>query len=556
MLYASTHDVNFYNKNHHGTKYIKYERIRSIDICQLTSQEILDSSVCCIDIPTLYKKSLPRNNSLNDVRLGPVDNTILCGTCHNNYIDCNGHFGHIVLPIPLFNTLYISSLLKVLRCICSHCFQAIGSPRNSLEDTYNALKTKKHCVHCKHVQPKYCQQIFHITSPDFKQFTAQTALDILLQVPPNVWTQMGLKMHPKHFILTHLIVPPCAIRPCIQFSDSCRARAQDDLTLKLQEIVKQCQRLHKNDQLSEAQIYKLQVEVATYFNNEGNNQLHAPKKHSGLQEKCIIKRFKGKYGRIRGNLQGKRVDYSARTVITPGCHIDIDEVGVPAMIASKLTLSVKVTQLNHAWLMKLMRQNKIVSYVNHKQQKHLIKYCKTWPNVRLQLGWSVQRQLMDGDYVLLNRQPSLRKKSIMGHRVKIWPGKTIQLNLSCTSAYNADFDGDEMNIHCPQDIESQVEIRELMAVDKQIMNAQNNKPIVTIIQDTLLGCFIMTDDAIQISRDEWMNCVMCIKYPPKDISILPTTQIYTGKQLFSMVLPNVSINTPTFAIKNGEFTEI
>ena len=389
-----------------------------------------------------------------------------------------------------------------------------------------------------------------------ENFSIEMVVRILTLTEPKIFRQMGLNMSPIAGIITKLIVPPCSIRPCVQFSDSSRTRKQDDLTLKLQEILKQCQRIGK--QPTPSLIQKLQIEVSTYFNNEGTSQLYAPTKHSGLQEKCILKRFKGKYGRIRGNCMGKRVDFSARTVISPGCHVDIDEVGVPQFIARKLTIDVHVTQYNLAYLTRLVQENKIISFIKPDGKKQLMKYCNTWPNIRLKLGWIVQRQLLDGDYVLLNRQPSLRKKSIMGHRVKIWSGKTIQLNLSCTQAYNADFDGDEMNIHCPQDIESQTEIRQLMAVDKQIMNAQNNKPIVTVIQDTLVGCYLLTADDTFITRDVFMNCVMHVKYPVGDITILPTpaivspTVLWTGKQLFSTLLPSVTVHKHDMSIVKGQ----
>lgn len=90
-------------------------------------------------------------------------------------------------------------------------------------------------------------------------------------------------------------------------------------------------------------------------------------------------------------------------------------------------------------------------------------------DLHLEIGYIVERHLQDGDYVLFNRQPSLHKMSIMGHRVKVLPYSTFRMNLSVTTPYNADFDGDEMNMHVPQSLEAMAEIKEIMAVPKQIL---------------------------------------------------------------------------------------
>lgn len=104
---------------------------------------------------------------------------------------------------------------------------------------------------------------------------------------------------------------------------------------------------------------------------------------------------------------------------------------------------------------------------------------------------------------MFNRQPSLHKMSIMGHRIKIMPYSTFRLNLSVTSPYNADFDGDEMNMHVPQSFETRAEVLELMMVPKCIVSPQANRPVMGIVQDTLLGCRKIT------KRDTFIEKVLC-----------------------------------------------
>lgn len=110
----------------------------------------------------------------------------------------------------------------------------------------------------------------------------------------------------------------------------------------------------------------------------------------------------------------------------------------------------------------------------------------------LNKGDDVARHLLAGDPVIFNRQPSLHKMSMMGHRIRVFPYSTFRLNLTVTTPYNADFDGDEMNMHVPQSFETRAEIQEIMAVPRQIITPQANKPVMGIVQDTLLGSRYMT----------------------------------------------------------------
>lgn len=122
-------------------------------------------------------------------------------------------------------------------------------------------------------------------------------------------------------------------------------------------------------------------------------------------------------------------------------------------------------------------------------------------DVHLEYGYKVERHIQDGDFVVINRQPSLHKMSIMGHNVKVLPYETLRLNLSVCTPYNADFDGDEMNMHVPQSYETLAEVKELMAVPKQIIAPKSNAPIMGIVQDSLLGCLLMTQRDTFVEKD-------------------------------------------------------
>ena len=181
-----------------------------------------------------------------------------------------------------------------------------------------------------------------------------------------------------------------------------------------------------------------------------NNSEEKARQKGGRPIKAIRQRLEGKEGRLRGNLMGKRVDFSARTVVSPDPSLDLDELGVPISIAMTLTYPEVVTQLNIDYLKELVERGDDwpgARFYKSKIDGRLIdlNYVTTKPT--LQYGDIVERHLNNGDYVLFNRQPSLHKMSIMGHRVRVLHYSTFRLNLSVVTPYNADFDGDEMNMH-------------------------------------------------------------------------------------------------------------
>uniref|UniRef100_A0A3B4BCA3 DNA-directed RNA polymerase subunit n=1 Tax=Periophthalmus magnuspinnatus TaxID=409849 RepID=A0A3B4BCA3_9GOBI len=229
---------------------------------------------------------------------------------------------------------------------------------------------------------------------------------------------------------------------------------------------------------------------------------------SGRPLKSIKQRLKGKEGRVRGNLMGKRVDFSARTVITPDPNLQIDQVGVPRSIAANMTFPEIVTPFNIDRLQELVRRGNML-------------LC-----LIMMLFLKVERHMCDGDIVIFNRQPTLHKMSMMGHRVRILPWSTFRLNLSVTTPYNADFDGDEMNLHLPQSLETRAEIQELAMVPRMIVTPQSNRPVMGIVQDTLTAVL--------------MNLLMFLstwdgKMPQP--AILKPRPLWTGKQIFSLIIP-------------------
>ena len=213
----------------------------------------------------------------------------------------------------------------------------------------------------------------------------------------------------------------------------------------------------------------LQEACARYINSEmsGLQQI------KGKSVRSICTRLKGKEGRFRGNLSGKRVDFSGRTVISPDPNVSVEQVVIPEWVAKRMTFPERVCEAN----LQRLREAIDRGPENHPgacfittpdgRKKYLGALKK---NARKQMAESlksgdlVERHMRDGDIVLFNRQPSLHRLSIMAHRAKVMPGRTFRFNECVCAPYNADFDGDEMNIHLPQTEEARAEAMQLMGV--------------------------------------------------------------------------------------------
>eukprot|EP00898_Chlorokybus_atmophyticus_P000376 jgi/Chlat1/1339/Chrsp119S01776 len=602
------------------------KRVQRVQFGVLSPDEIRQMAVAKIESSDLYDRGVPKMGGLNDPRMGTLDRSLKCQTCNSGKVDCPGHFGVIELAKPMFHVGFIKTVLRVLRCVCFNCSKLLADQNDSrfrvalkirnratrLRKVTDICKTKSLCeggdeilpgttdehgnelkAHggCGAMQPKISIDGMKILA-EFKQakkreddpylpepverkqvLTAERVLNILKRISDEECKMMGLdpeNARPDWMIISALPVPPPPVRPSVMMGSS--AHSEDDLTHKLAEIVRANAQLKRQEQNgAPAHIinefsHVLQFHIATYFDNELPGQPRALQR-GGRPIKSICQRLKAKEGRIRGNLMGKRVDFSARTVITPDPNLSPEQLGVPWSIALNLTYPETVTPYNYDKLQKLVENGPHpppgetgARYIIRDDGQRLdLRYLKKSSDRHLEFGYKVERHLMDDDFVLFNRQPSLHKMSIMGHRIKIMPYSTFRLNLSVTSPYNADFDGDEMNMHVPQSFETRAEIKELMLVPKNIVSPQSNRPVMGIVQDTLLGCRKVTKRDTFIEKDVLMNTLMWLgnwdgRIPTP--AIIKPRPLWTGKQLFNLIIPNVNLVRFAAWHPDGENTDI
>eukprot|EP00004_Rigifila_ramosa_P019449 TRINITY_DN4940_c0_g1_i2.p1 TRINITY_DN4940_c0_g1~~TRINITY_DN4940_c0_g1_i2.p1 ORF type:complete len:1028 (+),score=226.55 TRINITY_DN4940_c0_g1_i2:430-3084(+) len=378
----------------------------------------------------------------------------------------------------------------------------------------------------------------------FEQITPQDVE--LLDMDP----ELG---RPERLLVTHILVPPVCIRPSIGMDTG--GSNEDDLTMKLTEII------HVNSILSTAfekgsnfpvvmEAWDcLQLQCALYINSEMPG-LSAAVYQVSKPTRGFCQRLKGKQGRFRGNLSGKRVDFSSRTVISPDPNLSINEVGVPELVAKTLTYPERVTDVNIEKLRALVQNGPDIhpgaNFIEYPDgSKRFLKYGnRTMLAMQLKIGDIVERHLEDGDYVLFNRQPSLHKMSIMCHRARVFPWRTFRFNECVCNPYNADFDGDEMNLHLPQTEEARAEAMVLMAVQENLITPKNGEPLVAATQDFLTASYLLTRRDVFLDRAQF--CQLCaalgdgmehIELPPP--CLIKPIELWSGKQLFSVLIrPN------------------
>lgn len=421
----------------------------------------------------------------------------------------------------------------------------------------------------KEVWDSELDQVFE-RNPELEKFAKRIyddlnplkVLNLFKQITPSDCELLGVDPskggRPETYIWRYLPAPPVCIRPSVMMDAQSN---EDDLTIKLTEIVWTSSLIKAGiekgvsiNNLMEQWDY-LQLSVAMYINSDSANPALLPT--SGNSSKSakpirgLCQRLKGKQGRFRGNLSGKRVDFSGRTVISPDPNLRIDEVAVPDRVAKVLTYPEKCTRYNRKKLQKLILNGPNVhpgaNYVlklNEVAKRNLrfgdrVKLAKN-----LQLGDVVERHLEDGDIVLFNRQPSLHRLSILSHYVKVRPWRTFRLNECVCTPYNADFDGDEMNLHVPQTEEARAEAINLMGVKNNLLTPKSGEPIIAATQDFITGSYLISHKDSFFDRASLVQllCMMSdadIKFDIPPPAIFKPVMLWTGKQVFSLLIrPN------------------
>ncbi|KAL6060056.1 DNA-directed RNA polymerase subunit [Balamuthia mandrillaris] len=594
------------------------QKIKAIQFGMFSSSDMMRMSQFQLVNRELYQlpKREPMPNGPLDAKLGVSGKSGTCETCGQGIAECTGHFGHVRLALPVFHIGFMKDIVLLLQILCKSCSRVklpeverryyLKLVRQTTEmlqrkvvvkEITSRAKKVNLCPYCNAINGtvkkvgvmrithyKYREKKFDTMKREFlnefeeaakmnealaphlsranDDLNPLRALHIfsrvldedleLIDIHPDI-------SRPEDMILQYLLVPPVCIRPSVAM-DASQGSNEDDLTMGVSKIIGINNSIEA-DMAKGGNIVQLmekwdmlQIHVAMYINSEMPGV--PPSLASSKPGRGLCQRLKGKKGRFRGNLSGKRVDFSSRTVISPDPNLSIDQVAVPVLVAQILTFPEKVFAHN----IDRLRQYVINGPDKHPGanfiidrddgSKRLLKFVpdrKQAANA-LKLGDTVERHLIDGDVVLFNRQPSLHRISIMAHRARVMPWRTFRFNECVCGPYNADFDGDEMNLHLPQTEEARAEAMQLMAVNYNLITPRNGEPLVAATQDFLTASFLISRKDTFFDKSEF--CMLCsflcdanehIDLPPP--CIIKPIELWSGKQIFSVLLrPNAKSN--------------
>jgi DNA-directed RNA polymerase II subunit RPB1 len=454
-------------------KEMKASKIVAIQFSILSPDEIRRGSVAEITSRDTYVSGKPVFSGIFDPRLGVGEPGLICPTDGLDYMQTPGYFGHIELARPVFYIQYLSTILKVLKCVCFKCSKLLISkekfkqalkmePGTRWKYVFTAATGVKRCGEdtedgCGCLQPKRIRKdglatIFAEWESEENiviKLTPEMILKIFKRISDEDVSFMGFSpvwSRPDWMICQVMAVPPPAVRPSVKHD--AQQRSEDDLTHILVTIIKTNKTLQEKIQnnapanVIDDWTTVLQYYVATQIDNKIPG-LASVAQRSGRPLKSIKDRLNGKGGRMRGNLMAKRVDFSARSVITADPNISIRELGIPMKIAKNITKPVIVNKVNRAFLMKLV-QNGPDEWPGAKilEKKNGVSITLRYvdrKSIVLEEGDVVHRHMMDGDPILFNRQPTLHRMSMMCHIAKIMrKGDTFRMNVADTKPYNAD----------------------------------------------------------------------------------------------------------------------
>ncbi len=556
---------------------MKPKRIKQIEFGLLSPEEIRKmSALKVITADTYDEDGFPIDMGLMDTHLGVIEPGLRCKTCGRKVDECPGHFGHINLAMPVIHVGYVKLIKNLLRASCRSCGRCLLNPReiedgklhiqkcidtgmvNETDTIYKEVVREaskaKFCPHCGAEQKKIVLDKPTTLREERHKLTPREVRERLEKIPESDLPVLSVNpaiARPEYMILTVLPVPPVTARPSITLESG--DRSEDDLTHKMVDILRINQRLLENRDAGAPQLIVedlwelLQYHVTTYFNNQTSGI--PPARHrSGRPLKTLTQRLKGKEGRFRSNLSGKRVNFSARTVISPDPNISINEVGIPYQIAQELTIPARVNRYNIEVMRELVRNGPDtypgVNYIMRNDGRRIKlteKNAEHLADEVLEEGCVVERQMIDGDVVLFNRQPSLHRMSMMAHTVKVMKYKTFRLNLCVCPPYNADFDGDEMNLHLIQSDEARAEAMILMSPQEHILSPRFGGPVIGAIHDHISGAFLATYHR-EFDYEQVLNILEKINWlkgiPEPDRVDENGKRYWKGISIFSLILPD------------------
>ena len=544
-----------------------WEQMKKIRIADITNSDL--------DNVTAH------SGSVNDLRMGVANENFMSQKCAGcGLIDCTGHFGLIDFGENnyIYNPAYIRLIVSILMCVCNSCgalliskefFEAKGFGKLTLEKrisemskvckritnclSRNNVKSDKsnfkilNCTRNPIYHPNQVKENGYIQYSTIDDKNAKilhmpitTVRSILQCISAEDAKLLGFTgdSKPVDMILNGILVPPVIARPPVYEGNNIH---YDQLTHKYKAIIDINRDLKKNPNNKDEYLSKLYSNIKSLIYKSDGNKI-------GTREfMSIIERIQGKTALLRALLMGKRVDYCGRTVAGPDPSLEFGQIRLPKEWENILTKKIVINDTNKNDIIQLLELNRIKRYISKIDDTQTLNNNNLlWRKYNdgtliLKNGDVVERYLKDGDRVTVNRQPTLHKQSLMAYDVVLGKQSTIGLHLSYTSPMNCDFDGDENNVWVPQDFEVEAEAEILINVKANIMSAEQNKPIMGMVMNSVSGAFILSKGII-LNKKVFNDLLNMRTNKDGDATFYHRLQKYnihphSGKALFSSLLP-------------------
>lgn len=600
------------------TDLLPVKTIEKIQYRILSPEEIEKMSYKVVDDYTGVNNEIYKKGSAYDLDLGTISRKNNCATCLADYKTECGHYGHIKLVKPLFNTSFSVYIFKIFKCYCLNCGTFLIPPEFHRE-ILKLDKTKRltKCITMIKNRPcPACQNVnttIRLAAPDkitvdITNESPEFLINVVrnnykrdsesVTIPPEfILTRFKLisdheievfglspkYSRPEWMILQNILLIPPPNRPIIQ---NIKGEKSEDNMFKLYaNIIKYNNTLKTEIEAMTSpptiETYQagvnekflgnfttLSFAVSSMMNDKMKKQIKVTIKGTNVQS--VKDLIKGKTGWIRSHCMGKRVDFSARTVIGPEANFDVDEFGVPMYIAKILTFPSKVNQLNIDHLREFVMNgdetypgaSSIIMTIKGKSEKIIL--AKT-PKERLKkyaddlkVGDIVNRHAIDGDYFIFNRQPSLHKYSFMGVRIKVMPPdyKIICVPFGSNKIFNADFDGDECQNHGPRSYTTANEIKSLMLLRNHIISFNTSDVQIGPLQDSVLAPYLMSINGhLLIDRKTYNTMLMASGYFDMD-SVIPGKTLRVIDTVESLLPETLTVSGYGITVLNGKFTKV
>ncbi|KAL5596412.1 hypothetical protein BROUX41_006707 [Berkeleyomyces rouxiae] len=403
----------------------------------------------------------------------------------------------------------------------------------------------------------------------------QNILSLLYSSRPS---KTIVKVTPDMFFIEAILVPPNRYRPEARMGAGQISENEQNGLFK--NILRGCERIQRAGTLESdkprsmrelADLHRAWIELQGAVNSLIDKNLNPTKGAAALKnEEGIKQKLEKKEGLFRMNMMGKRVNYAARSVISPDPNIETNEIGVPLVFATRLTYPEPVTSHNFRelhqavingasqWPGAVAIESETGQLTNLRwktpDQRAALANQLLAPSSVSSIGTKnkkVHRHITNGDVVLMNRQPTLHKPSIMGHRVRVLPAeKTIRMHYANCNTYNADFDGDEMNMHFPQNEIARAEALQIADTDHQYISGTQGKPLRGLIQDHLSVSVALCSKDTFFGRGDYQQLVYAALRPEHGhilgdrLELVPPAVLkpfprWTGKQVVTTILKNI-----------------